>query len=653
MRLSARFKPLIGLSLIVAATLLAYGDALRLPLYFDDIMQTIWLRGQTLGSLFVTAAGRAYYRPMQFFLPKLYEVLFSNDSAMMYHAFSIVVHAINALLVVYLARRLTDRRRPWWPSVLAGLIFVLFPFSYQVVTLPASFNHSMAVLFVLSSVLAYDVFRSRGQRRWLVVALVCAWLAFSSNEGAILLAGLIGLWEYARPVKKKQWRWVLVFTLLAALFYLWYQSRPHENAGRELLQGVETISQNGIYILQGLTFPLQPLGRTLMTWGSSDQAAVVAIAAVTLLGLVWSYQRAGQTRRFVLSAGWYVGCLATPVILLSHDYFINAPRVLYLGSVGVALLWSGAAECVAGLRWPKVARWMTVGALIVIALAPPFVFIRQRLDLHHVNAEPLITVLATAQQRPVEARLLFVNLPAWVSTPQLWYPIGHEGALFMPSYSTLSSFVAANTNRASNAEAVEFNSLSTPEPYYYGVFGPALGWEQLVPLVQKADRVYLTRYALDHIELVEAGRVTNATKLSPQRVTATFGDAAVLEAVTWKICQDQLNVRLNWSATPGSDWHVFVHVLNPDGTLAAQHDSPPLLGLYPFGQWVKGDRVEDVHPIDVSQLLRDRQYTIAVGLYDPGNGERLAPRLSNGEQPEDRAVGIGQFTIGPALDNCR
>ena len=478
---------------MLAATLLMYGDALRLPLFFDDILRTLWLRGQTLGSLFVSAAGRAYYRPMQFFLPKLYEIVFGSDSAVMYHAFSVIAHAINAFLVVCLARRLARPRRPWWPSVLAGLLFVLFPFSYQVVTLPASFNHSMAVLFVLSSVLAYDYFRSRGRRRWLVVALVCSWLAFSSNEGAILVAFLIGLWEYARPAKEKQWRWVLVFALLAVLFYLWYQSRPHENAGRELIKGLETISQNGIYALQGLTFPLQPLGRVLMTWGVGDQAAVLLIFVPTLVGLAWVSWRAGQTRRFVLGAGWYAACLLTPALLLSHDYFINAPRLLYLGSVGAALLWSGAAESAANMPWPKAARWLTVGAMVVAALALPAVFVRQRMDLHHLNAEPLDAVLETAQQQPSQARLLFVNLPAWVSTPRLWYPIGHEGALFMPSYSTLSSFVASNTNRDSNAAAVEFNSLSTPELYYYGVYGPALGWEQLTPLVRNADRVYLSR----------------------------------------------------------------------------------------------------------------------------------------------------------------
>ena len=66
----------------------------------------------------------------------------------------------------------------------------------------------------------------------------------------------------------------------------------------------------------------------------------------------------------------------------------------------------------------------------------------------------------------------------------------------------------------------------------------------------------------------------------------------------------------------------------------------------PFWQWSKGDRVEDVHPIDLSQLPRDRQYTIAVGLYDPATASGWRPRCTTGEKPEDRAVRIGQFTIG-------
>ena len=64
MRHSAWFKPLIAFSLIIATTLLAYGAALRLPFFFDDLQHLVWLRGQTAGSILLSEVGRFYYRPM-------------------------------------------------------------------------------------------------------------------------------------------------------------------------------------------------------------------------------------------------------------------------------------------------------------------------------------------------------------------------------------------------------------------------------------------------------------------------------------------------------------------------------------------------------------------------------------------------------------
>jgi len=75
------------------------------------------------------------------------------------------------------------------------------------------------------------------------------------------------------------------------------------------------------------------------------------------------------------------------------------------------------------------------------------------------------------------------------------------------------------------------------------------------------------------------------------------------------------------------------------------------MGLYPFWKFQKGDQVEDVHTIDVAGLARDQVYTIAVGLYDPANGERLIATLPDGAQPADRAVRIGAVTIG--TEACR
>src|SRR3974377_1943874 len=109
---------LFALSLIVATTLLAYGADLRLPFFFDDLQHLVWLRNQTVGSILISEAGRPYYRPLQFLAWKLYETIAGNDSALLYHALNVVLHLVNACLVVLLARRLSDHKERWWPAIL-------------------------------------------------------------------------------------------------------------------------------------------------------------------------------------------------------------------------------------------------------------------------------------------------------------------------------------------------------------------------------------------------------------------------------------------------------------------------------------------------------------------------------------------------------
>ena len=651
MRYPARFKPLIAIGLIAAATLLAYGAALRLPFFFDDLQHLVWLRGQTLGSILVSEAGRPYYRPLQFLAWKLYETIFGNDSALAYHALNVFLHLVNACLVMLLARRLSDQKDRWWPAALAGLIFVVFPFAYQVVPLPASLTHPMATLFVLLALLAYDRFQTTGRYRWLLAALGCALLAFLSNESSFLLAGLIAVCVFMRSPRDRRWLWIGLFVLLAAIYYLWYHNQQADSSGTVAMRGLEPVLQNSIYVLEGLTFPSQPLGQLLMDRGLGDQLAVVLVAVITLAVLAGLFFRARLFRRFVFGVVWYGLCLAPAVVLLSHNYLINSPRLMYLGSVGAALMWASGVEAVWGRDSFRPLRRLAAVILAAAILIPSLVFVRQRMDLYTLTTAPFQSIIAAADGAPPTDRLLFVNLPAWAGPARNWYPIGHEGVLLLYRDISLDDFLQANTGHTLPAGAVQFDNVSEPQAYYYGIYGPSLNWDALGAEIRQADRVYLTRYAPEHIELVEAGRVAN-TAAPAQSGVATFGDAVVLEEATWTTCDNQLTVRLNWSAAPGSDWHVFVHVLNPDGTLAAQHDSPPLLGLYPFWQWSQGDQVEDVHPIDVSQLPRDRAYTLAVGLYDPGNGQRLMPLTGAGEQPADRAVRIGQFSLERAQTAC-
>ena len=642
-----------GLAALVLAlvVLLTYADSISLPFHFDDVPHYVWLRDQSLGSIWVTAEGRPYYRPMQFFFWKVYEVLFGRDSVPLYHGLNVFVHFVNALLVAQAMRVFTraPRGEGWTPALLAGLIFTLYPFSYQVVPLPASFTHPLVVLFALLTLLAYDRFRTRGGLRWFASALACALLAFASNEGGLVLAGLVALYEWLFAPRPVRWRWIVVLALLSAAYFGWYQTRPRQDTDGLLIRSGETLLQNGMYALQALTLPAQPAGRALMDAGLSDHASVL-ITGAAALALLWVISRqARRTRHWLFAVAWVAGSVALPVLLLSHDYLINAPRVLYLAACGVAWLWAGA---VSG-PWRSRPAQMIMGAVSIGVVLPSFVFIRQRMDLYHLNAGPLQAAIDVATLSGSDERLLFVNLPAWVNVPRPWYPIGHEGVLFMPAYATMAQFLTVNTGRPSYADALEFNNVTTPQAYYYGVYGPPIGYDDLARAIRSADRVYLATYTPHAIDLIEAGRLLDSASVARGGVAA-FGGSVTLERAAWSICANRLSVALDWrgaGSAPG-DLHVFVHLLNPDGTLAAQHDSPPIMGLLPFWQWHAGDRVRDVHPIDLPSGSTGQPFTVAVGLYDSGTGQRAQAALMDGTRPPNDAVPIATFTLSAVTPDC-
>jgi hypothetical protein len=87
---------------------------------------------------------------------------------------------------------------------------------------------------------------------------------------------------------------------------------------------------------------------------------------------------------------------------------------------------------------------------------------------------------------------------------------------------------------------------------------------------------------------------------------------------------EPLNVSLLWQAErePGQAYTVFAQLLDADGKLVAQHDSPPASGRAPTSGWVAGLMTLDEHRIDLPKELKPGEYRLIVGLYD-ASGKRL------------------------------
>jgi hypothetical protein len=101
---------------------------------------------------------------------------------------------------------------------------------------------------------------------------------------------------------------------------------------------------------------------------------------------------------------------------------------------------------------------------------------------------------------------------------------------------------------------------------------------------------------------------------------------------------DQLDLTLFWHAPHRVDAYatVFVHLLDEEGRLVAQADSPPVSGTYPISVWRPNWIISDRHQLQLPADISPGRYHLAVGLYDPLSLRRWSGSTADG---------------GPLLDN--
>jgi hypothetical protein len=115
---------------------------------------------------------------------------------------------------------------------------------------------------------------------------------------------------------------------------------------------------------------------------------------------------------------------------------------------------------------------------------------------------------------------------------------------------------------------------------------------------------------------------------------APLGDVATLvganlEPETWNLEPippgSSLTATLVWRAekTSTTSYHVFFHLLDPEGRLMAQSDAIPANWSRPTTGWLPGEIITDAHTLTIPPDALAGDYTLSTGLYVP-NGERVA-----------------------------
>ncbi len=102
-----------------------------------------------------------------------------------------------------------------------------------------------------------------------------------------------------------------------------------------------------------------------------------------------------------------------------------------------------------------------------------------------------------------------------------------------------------------------------------------------------------------------------------------FAESIRLDAISTRWADGKLRLTFWWQATADvpTDFTIFTHVLNADGTLLAQSDGVPNAGLSPTLFWRTGDVIRDEREIE---MTRQSGLTLALGFYDSASKERVA-----------------------------
>ncbi|MGQ9600362.1 MAG: glycosyltransferase family 39 protein [Anaerolineae bacterium] len=142
---------------------------------------------------------------------------------------------------------------------------------------------------------------------------------------------------------------------------------------------------------------------------------------------------------------------------------------------------------------------------------------------------------------------------------------------------------------------------------------------------------------------------TNRSFVPPQPQMlrqANFDDKAILVGADLApgpvVPGGTLRLTLHWQAISDMDipYTVFVHLLGPNGQVAAGQDGQPASGTRPTTSWVPGEYIADLHEVPLPAELPSGSYVIEVGLYDAGarNMPRVPVLGKEGKRETDRVI---------------
>ena len=336
--------------LLVAATLLVYLPAWNgKPIWDDDFYVTnnpLLAAPDGLRRIWFSTDSPSQYFPLTYTVLRMEHSLWGLNPAG-YHSVNILLHAINALLVWLLLKRLSVPGA--W---LAAALFALHPVQVESVAWITELKSVLSLFFILLTLGCWIEFVGEGSRRfWYGLALVFYALALFSKTTACTLpaALLLILWLKTKPIDWRRLAQVVPFLAMGlgmGLLAMWWERFHQGTHGKLFSMGLLErilVASHALWFYAGKLFWPVNLTFSYPRW-AIDPANPSAYGWLVMgIGLCAAIC---FTRRFVgrsveVAALFYVATLSPLlgfVMLYTFRYTFVADHYQYVASIGLIAL---------------------------------------------------------------------------------------------------------------------------------------------------------------------------------------------------------------------------------------------------------------------------------------------------------------------------
>ncbi|MBK8987271.1 MAG: glycosyltransferase family 39 protein [Chloroflexi bacterium] len=506
--------------------------------------------------------------------------------------------------------------RRWHGRSLGLLLAVIAAVSQSLVWLGQDVRNQYVMVIFFGSLATWLFQRALERPRraaWAWYALACALTIYSHYYGIFVLLAhglaLLVLPAYRRHLLAYGLSGLAAALLFAPWLLVTFSGWVVQLTNPSQIELAPYLQRVGRELVTGPAFPPGP-GRWLF------------LAALLLSFWGWRAIWARDRVTAVILGAWLWGALGGVFLVLLRRSIFNAyyvspaaPAWWALVGLGILSLWQGRS------RW---AKGLAVGSALALLLAAGWSLGNYYgRPTEYGRTQGYRSLAAHVMRQQMDNDLFVANFP----DPALVYYLRH---LDVP-------YLMQPADVGAPPEAVEQSLAELAGQHDRLWFVPEAGDEW--------DRTAVVHRWLDYHTLIEASSSFQQLTLTAYRpahavdevmvpVGLPVGDWAELEGYYITVGGAphtalrpgaEVAVTLIWRALAPApaDYTMFVHLLDADGRLIAQHDGAPLFGTRPTTTWLPGERLLDRHTLTVPETAVVDVAQLWTGLYDSQSLERL------------------------------